>query len=316
MLGRALGLRHGPADPPLEDRHGIPNLGPCIRCNLQIEGSGVSADDVVDRRRRRRRPATAAPIDAGQGRRHPRRPRRRLRAAQPQGPPRQRARHLRARDRRLPARPLQDLLRRRVRRAHVRRGPRPDAELRGRRQRRLGPVPGRRRRHRRPARHEHLPRVPLQPGDPLLRLPPQRRRLLGHRRQRHPHRPQQLLRQRARLHDRRLHGAGPPRLPAGLGPDREQQLLLEQLQSLRRRARTSTPTRPGAGRHGPVDRGRQRQRRPQQPLLRQLAPRHDAVRGARPIVCGPAGSTRRRSPGCNPTEVPPRRPTATSSTAT
>ncbi len=29
------------------NRHGIPNLGPCIRCNLQLEGSGVSADDVV-----------------------------------------------------------------------------------------------------------------------------------------------------------------------------------------------------------------------------------------------------------------------------
>ena len=46
---------------------------------------------------------------------------------------------------------------RRVRRAHVRRGPRPDAELRGRRQRRLGPLPGRRRRHRPPARHGDLP---------------------------------------------------------------------------------------------------------------------------------------------------------------
>ena len=60
----------------------------------------------------------------GQGRRHPRRPRRRLRAAQRHGPPRQRARHLRARVRRLPARPLQGLLRRRVRGADLRRGPR------------------------------------------------------------------------------------------------------------------------------------------------------------------------------------------------
>jgi hypothetical protein len=34
-------------DPPRYDRHGIPDLGPCVRCNLQIEGSGVSADDVV-----------------------------------------------------------------------------------------------------------------------------------------------------------------------------------------------------------------------------------------------------------------------------
>ena len=36
-----------PPSPPLENRHGIPNVGPCIRCNLQLEGSGVSADDVV-----------------------------------------------------------------------------------------------------------------------------------------------------------------------------------------------------------------------------------------------------------------------------
>jgi Right handed beta helix region len=46
VLGRALGPGTDP-DPPLEDRHGIPNLGPCIRCNVQIEGSGASADDVV-----------------------------------------------------------------------------------------------------------------------------------------------------------------------------------------------------------------------------------------------------------------------------
>jgi hypothetical protein len=36
-----------PPDPPLFERHGIPNAGPCIRCNFQIEGSGVSADDVI-----------------------------------------------------------------------------------------------------------------------------------------------------------------------------------------------------------------------------------------------------------------------------
>jgi hypothetical protein len=33
--------------PPRRDRHGIPNPGACLRCNLQIEGSGVNADDVV-----------------------------------------------------------------------------------------------------------------------------------------------------------------------------------------------------------------------------------------------------------------------------
>src|SRR3954449_4356480 len=46
VIGRGMGHGTDP-DPPREDRHGIPNLGPCIRCNLQLEGSGVSADDVV-----------------------------------------------------------------------------------------------------------------------------------------------------------------------------------------------------------------------------------------------------------------------------
>src|SRR3712207_7256220 len=36
-----------PPSPPRTDRHGIPNAGKCIRCNLQLEGSGVSADDVI-----------------------------------------------------------------------------------------------------------------------------------------------------------------------------------------------------------------------------------------------------------------------------
>jgi hypothetical protein len=36
-----------PPDPPRYERQGIPNTGPCVKCNLQIEGSGVSADDVV-----------------------------------------------------------------------------------------------------------------------------------------------------------------------------------------------------------------------------------------------------------------------------
>jgi hypothetical protein len=46
VIGRALGPGHDP-HPPRVDRHGIPNRGRCIRCNLQILGSGVSADDVV-----------------------------------------------------------------------------------------------------------------------------------------------------------------------------------------------------------------------------------------------------------------------------
>src|SRR3954451_21836026 len=44
VLGRKPG---GKAPPPLADRHGIPDLGRCVRCNLQIEGSGPRPEDVV-----------------------------------------------------------------------------------------------------------------------------------------------------------------------------------------------------------------------------------------------------------------------------
>jgi hypothetical protein len=46
VMGREAGTT-APPQPPLEDRHGIPDEGPCVRCNLQIEGSGVTPDDVV-----------------------------------------------------------------------------------------------------------------------------------------------------------------------------------------------------------------------------------------------------------------------------
>jgi hypothetical protein len=46
VLGRQPGATPAP-QPPLSDRHGIPDLGPCIRCNLQMEGSGISPDDVT-----------------------------------------------------------------------------------------------------------------------------------------------------------------------------------------------------------------------------------------------------------------------------
>jgi hypothetical protein len=36
-----------PPSPPLAEREGIPDLGRCLRCNLQIEGSGVKPTDVV-----------------------------------------------------------------------------------------------------------------------------------------------------------------------------------------------------------------------------------------------------------------------------
>jgi hypothetical protein len=46
VLGREPGSTK-PPQPPRSDRHGIPDLGPCVRCNLQVEGSGASPDDVV-----------------------------------------------------------------------------------------------------------------------------------------------------------------------------------------------------------------------------------------------------------------------------
>jgi hypothetical protein len=49
VIGRALGPGQDPPTTSFSrpDPHGIPNEGPCIRCNLQIEGSGPSPDDVV-----------------------------------------------------------------------------------------------------------------------------------------------------------------------------------------------------------------------------------------------------------------------------
>jgi Right handed beta helix region len=57
VLGREPG-DEPPPQPPLDDRHGIPDEGPCIRCNLQIEGSGIGPDDVV---------VDAGNVDSGNG---------------------------------------------------------------------------------------------------------------------------------------------------------------------------------------------------------------------------------------------------------
>jgi hypothetical protein len=46
LQGRAL-VKTPPPNPPREDRHGIPDNGRCIRCNLQIEGSGAKPEDTV-----------------------------------------------------------------------------------------------------------------------------------------------------------------------------------------------------------------------------------------------------------------------------
>jgi hypothetical protein len=46
LQGRAL-TATPPPNPPREDRHGIPDAGRCIRCNLQIDGTGAKPEDVV-----------------------------------------------------------------------------------------------------------------------------------------------------------------------------------------------------------------------------------------------------------------------------
>ena len=46
LQGRALTDKPVP-NPPRENRRGIPDEGPCIRCNVQIEGSGAKPEDVV-----------------------------------------------------------------------------------------------------------------------------------------------------------------------------------------------------------------------------------------------------------------------------
>jgi hypothetical protein len=45
VLGRRPSQDPPPAPQP--DRHGIPDLGPCVRCNLQIDGSGARPENVV-----------------------------------------------------------------------------------------------------------------------------------------------------------------------------------------------------------------------------------------------------------------------------
>ncbi|HKH41815.1 MAG TPA: right-handed parallel beta-helix repeat-containing protein [Solirubrobacterales bacterium] len=46
VLGRGLSSTPVP-QPPLLDRHNIPDAGPCIRCNLQIQGTGATPDAVT-----------------------------------------------------------------------------------------------------------------------------------------------------------------------------------------------------------------------------------------------------------------------------
>ena len=137
--------------------------------------------------------------------------------------------------------------------------------------------------------------------------------LLGHRRQLGVGAPQQLLRQRARLHDRRVHRGRPPGIPAGLGPDRAQQVLLEQLQSstTKRLATCRRRAMPFARGHRPLDRGRQPQHLPARTAsgtTGAAARCSSAVPDA--LVCDPP----EHQAGCDPTTTTSHdnRPTGTS----
>jgi hypothetical protein len=46
LQGRAL-VKTPPPNPPREDRHGIPDNGRCIRCNIQIDGTGAKPEDTL-----------------------------------------------------------------------------------------------------------------------------------------------------------------------------------------------------------------------------------------------------------------------------
>jgi hypothetical protein len=46
IQGRAV-PKEPPPTPPLAEREGIPDLGRCVRCNFQLEGSGVKPTDVI-----------------------------------------------------------------------------------------------------------------------------------------------------------------------------------------------------------------------------------------------------------------------------
>ncbi len=179
VIGRCLTNVPVP-QPPRLDRHVIPDAGACIRCNMQIQGTGASPDAVtIDAGNTAS--GDGAPIgavkDVG------------IRADRADGfvldnvkvRHAQRARHLCDRDRRLTPQPLQGPLRGRLRPAHLRRRSLADRELRWLGRRRLGALS---RRERRPRRGGAARSAALRHRAPQLRHAPQCPRLLGHRRQR------------------------------------------------------------------------------------------------------------------------------------
>ena len=243
---------------------------------------GVSADDVVveagDAVGRQRRTVGRRPREA---RRHLRRPGRRLRAPQRHRAARARARHLHPRDRRLPSRPVQDVLRRRLRRPDLRRGPRPDPELRGRRQRRLGPLPGLRRRLDRPTGTSRSTRSTAY--SQVFRCCDSHHNtggFSGTEQPRHADHHNNFYDNALGFTTDVFTAPGHPGFPQHGNVIENNNFYSNNFNPFRPDSRRRAVHR-GAGRHRAVAGRRQRQHRAQQPLLRQLAPRHDAVRGPR-----------------------------------
>ena len=225
VLGRSLTNIAVP-QPPLLDRHNIPDAGSCIRCNLQIQGTGASPDAVT--------------IDAGDTKSGDGAP---IGAVKDVGIRADRADGFVVDNLKVRHAKEHDIYVIETDGSHLNRFKVPyagdyglltfvadhsliencdgwgagDSAL----------YPGR---ERRPGRSGRRGSAPLRHRAPQLRHAPQRARLLGDRRQRRLGPQQRVLRQHDGLLDRRLHGARPPRLPAGLRPGGEQQLPRQQLQ--------------------------------------------------------------------------------------
>ena len=271
LQGRALTDEPVPF-PPRENRRGIPDEGPCIRCNVQIEGTGAKPEDVVidlakDTKAKLRGPSDPLK-EVG------------LRVDRADGTVIKNLTAAHAAEHGIYIHETDGYLMTEVKFFYNKEyGGLMFASdhgltqrLRGRGPWRLGHLPGRRARH---GRADHGADAAREQHDHALRHPPQHARLLGDDGQRDARREQRLLRQRHRHRHGLVLRGRPPGLPAGRRHVREQPHLLEQLQQLRGGFRRGAEG-PGPGGRGHLHRRRQRQRDPRQPHLGQLAPRDDA----------------------------------------
>ena len=228
IQGRAL-VKTPPPNPPREDRHGIPDNGRCIRCNLQIDGTGAKPEDVlIDMAKdthAKLRGGSEAIKDVG------------IRADRADGLVIRNISAAHAAEHGIYIHETDGYLMQRVKFFWNQEygGLMFTSDhgltdgLRGHGQRRLRHLPGWRARDRRADERAAPAR---EPDDHPLRHPPQHARLLRDDGERHARRGQPLLRQRHRHHDRLVLRRRPSRLPTGQREVREEPDLLEQLQHL------------------------------------------------------------------------------------